>query len=98
MAAPLRLFCGLSGLAVLLGAWALIHAFYGPFVLPRPGEAFAELARLFQSGAAQTAFVSTGGQALLGWLAGSPSASPSRLRPVSACRLRSRSIPSEWCS
>ncbi len=70
MAAPLRLFWRLSGLAVLLGAWALIHAFYGPFVMPRPGEAFAELARLFQSGAAQTAFVSTGGQALLGWLAG----------------------------
>ena len=60
MAAPLRLFWRLSGLAALLGAWALIHAVYGPFVLPRPGEAFTELARLFESGTAQTALVSTG--------------------------------------
>ncbi len=70
LAPPSRLFWRMSGLAGLVGAWALGHAVYGPFVLPRPEQALLTLLRLFASGAAQTALIATGAQALSGWLVG----------------------------
>ena len=62
-----RLFWRVFGLLALAAAWAYGHAVYGPFVLPRPDAAAAELLRLFASGAAGAAIASTAGQALAGW-------------------------------
>ena len=64
------IFWRMSGLAALVGAWALGHAVYGPFVLPRPIEAAQALLGLFASGAAQSALAASAAQALSGWLIG----------------------------
>jgi len=60
----------LAGIGALLGLWGWGAAAYGPFILPRPGEAFGQLFNLFVSGEAQKALVSTSQQALGGWLIG----------------------------
>jgi NitT/TauT family transport system permease protein len=66
----LRILCSLSGLAALVGAWAAIHALYGPLVLPRPDLAARELLRLLVSGEAQPALAATLLHSLGGWAAG----------------------------
>lgn len=70
MSAARRALWSVSGLFALLLAWGAGHAAYGPFVLPRPDEAFAALVGLVRSGAAGVAILATAGQALLGWAIG----------------------------
>lgn len=60
----------LASVAALLGLWGWGAAAYGPFILPRPDEAFGQLFNLFVSGEAQKALLSTSLQALSGWLIG----------------------------
>jgi NitT/TauT family transport system permease protein len=68
MSAARAIGWGLVGLALLWFAWGLGAQTFGPFVLPRPGEAAGRLFELFASGEATTALVSTGAQALTGWI------------------------------
>jgi NitT/TauT family transport system permease protein len=58
------------GVAGIVVAWAVGHAVYGPFVLPAPAAAAAELVRLLGAGTAERALVTTVGQALLGFAVG----------------------------
>jgi NitT/TauT family transport system permease protein len=59
---------GIVGLALLWFAWVAGAYAFGPFVLPRPAEAAGRLCELFASGEATKALLSTGAQALSGWL------------------------------
>jgi NitT/TauT family transport system permease protein len=59
-----------AGLAVLLAGWTLVHAIYGPLVLPRPDEAAGELVRLFANGDAEKAMSATLLHSLAGWIVG----------------------------
>ncbi len=63
MAAPdrpaLRMVWPALGLGLLAGAWALVHAIAGPFVLPSLADTGAALGRIVASGAALTALAVT---------------------------------------
>ena len=65
-----RALLSLSGLAALVGAWAAVHAAYGPLVLPRPDEAARELVRLCLDGEAERALLATLAHSLVGWSIG----------------------------
>jgi NitT/TauT family transport system permease protein len=65
-----RALLSVTGLAFVIAGWALVHAIYGPLVLPRPDEAVRELVHLFAKGQAQSAMSATLFHSLAGWSVG----------------------------
>lgn len=56
------------GVALFAAAWQSVHVISGPFILPSLSETFAAVVRITRSGELGPAVVSTGAQALAGWL------------------------------
>jgi NitT/TauT family transport system permease protein len=65
-----RVLLSVTGLAAVVAGWALVHAVYGPLVLPRPAEAARELLRLIANGEAERAMSATLFHSLAGWSVG----------------------------
>lgn len=60
--------CAALGVALFAAAWQAVHVISGPFILPSLSETFAAVVRITRSGELGPAVVSTGEQALAGWL------------------------------
>ncbi len=56
------------GISLFAAAWQTVHVVSGPFVLPSIGDTFLALQRITLSGEVTPAVISTGQQALAGWL------------------------------
>lgn len=59
---------GAAGIALFAAAWQAVHMISGPFILPSLAETFTAILRITRSGDVGPAVLSTGAQALIGWL------------------------------
>jgi NitT/TauT family transport system permease protein len=59
---------GALGIALFAAVWQGIHLIWGPFILPSLPETFAAVFRITLNGEVGPAVLSTGKQALVGWI------------------------------